>query len=193
MSQVAVTLRSWAAREVVTDRRARLGLGVLAFVLAMAFGAYVAIPVPGSQVPVTLQALFVILAGVLLGPLPGAAAMASYVALGAAGAPVFSMGGAGLPWLIGPTGGYLLAMPAAAFAAGYVAGGDRRGLRLLAGLTVGMAVIYVGGVSQLWLLTRQSLGTLIGLGVLPFLFGDVMKTLVAFVLVRSVRMKSPGR
>jgi biotin transport system substrate-specific component len=193
MSQVAVTLRSWAVREVVTDRRARLGLGALAFVLAMTFGAYIAIPLPGTQVPVTLQALFVILAGVLLGPLPGAAAMASYVALGAAGAPVFSMGGAGLPWLMGPTGGYLLAMPAAAFVAGHVVGRDRRGLRLLVGLTAGMAVIHVGGVSQLWLLTRQSLGALVALAVLPFVFGDVMKILVAFVLVRSARVKSPER
>jgi biotin transport system substrate-specific component len=192
MSQAAGTLRRWAAHEVVTDRRARAGIGMLAFVLATTFGAYVAVPLPVTHVPATLQALFVILAGVVLGPLPGAAAMATYVALGATGAPVYSMGGSGLPWLLGPTGGYLLAMPAAAFVAGLVAGRDR-GARLLVGLSLGLCTLYVGGLAQLYLLTRQGPGELFAAGVSPFLAGDVAKILVAFLLVRSLRSTTLGR
>lgn len=191
MSQVAGTLKSWAVRDVVTDRRVRTALGMLAFVLATTFGAYVAVPLPGTHVPVTLQGLFVIMSGVLLGPLAGAGAMAIYVAMGAAGAPVFALGGAGLPWLMGPTGGYLVAMPAAAYVAGVIAGRDRRAPRLVAGLVLASMTIYVGGVAQLGFLTGQGLGDLLAVGVLPFLVGDVTKIVVALLLIRSV--KSLGR
>lgn len=193
MSTMTQTLRTWAVHEVVSDRRIRTALGMLAFALATSFGAYVAVPLPWTSVPMTLQPLFVILAGAVLGSRAGAGAMAGYLAAGAMGAPVFSFGGAGLPWLMGPTGGYLLAMPAAAFVVGAVAGRDGGWFRLLAGLTLGMATIYLGGVSQLFLLTRQELGGLLAVGVLPFLAGDVTKILGAALLARSVRSTSLGR
>lgn len=193
MSTMTQTLRSWAVQEVVPDRRIRTALGMLAFALATSFGAYVAVPLPWTNVPMTLQPLFVILAGAVLGSRAGAGAMAGYLVAGAMGAPVFSFGGAGLPWLMGPTGGYLLAMPAAAFVVGSVAGRDAGWLRLLVGLTLGMLTIYLGGVSQLFLLTRQELGGLLAVGVLPFLAGDVTKILGAALLARSVRSTSLGR
>jgi biotin transport system substrate-specific component len=193
MSTMTQTIRSWAIQEVVSDRRIRTALGMLAFALATSFGAYVAVPLPWTNVPMTLQPLFVILAGAVLGSRAGAGAMAAYLAAGAMGAPVFSFGGAGLPWLMGPTGGYLLAMPAAAFVVGAVAGRDAGWLRLLAALTLGMATIYLGGVSQLFLLTRQEIGSLLAVGVLPFLAGDVTKILGAALLARSVRSTSLGR
>ena len=193
MSTMTQTLRTWAVTEVVSDRRIRTALGMLAFALATSFGAYVAVPLPWTHVPMTLQPLFVILAGAVLGSRAGAGAMAGYLMAGAMGAPVFSFGGAGLPWLLGPTGGYLLAMPAAAFVVGAVAGRDGGWVRLLAGLTLGMATIYLGGVSQLFLLTRQELSGLLAVGVLPFLAGDVTKILGAALLARSVRSTSLGR
>ena len=193
MTTVADTLKTWAHLEVVEDRRARVGLGMLAFVLATSFGAYVAVPLPWTQVPLTLQTLFVLLAGAVLGARAGAGAMALYLALGVSGAPVFSFGGAGLPWLVGPTGGYLVAMPAAAYLVGVVAGRDRGWLRLVAGLSLGTLTIYLGGVAQLALLTGQELGPLLAVGVLPFLAGDVTKILAASLLARSVRNTSLGR
>lgn len=193
MSTVAETLRTWAVREVVEDRRARAGIGILAFAMATAFGAQVAVPVPLTQVPMTLQVLFVILAGVVLGPWKGAAAMATYLAVGAAGAPIFAGGGAGIPWLLGPTGGYLVAMPAAAFLAGVVAGRDGHLVRVFLGLTLGVATIYVGGVTQLFLLTGQDVGALVAVGVLPFLVGDGTKILTALLLTRMIRSTSLGR
>lgn len=193
MSTLTQTLKGWAFQEVVEDRRARLAIGVVAFALATAFGAQVAVKLPWTVVPMTLQPLFVILAGVVLGPRPGALAMAAYVAVGALGAPVFSNGGAGLPWLLGPTGGYLFAAPAAAFVAGFVAGRERPALRTFAGLTLGVVTMYAGGVSQLLILSGQSLGAVLAMGVAPFLIGDATKIVLAFFVVRSAKWTSPGR
>lgn len=195
MNALQQTVREWAGLEVVGDRRARLALGAAVFVLLTSFGAYVAVPVPLTPVPITLQPLFVILAGAVLGPSAGALSMAAYVALGASGAPVFSNGHAGLPWLMGPTGGYLLAYPMAAFAVGALAGrAEGRGaLRLLGALVAGMALVYLGGISQLWILTRQDPATLLRLGVLPFLVGDALKIGVALLVVRGLRATSLGR
>jgi biotin transport system substrate-specific component len=192
MSTLAQSLRSRALQDVVVDRRARLAVGVAAFAVASAFGAQIAVPVPLSPVPITLQTLFVILAGVVLGPRAGAASMALYVGAGAMGAPVFSNGGAGLAWLLGPTGGYLLTYPASAFVAGWIAG--RRGsmLRIGLGLTVGVLIQYAGGLTQLWALTGQPIGAVLGMGALPFLFGDVVKIATAAWIARGMRATSFG-
>lgn len=188
MNGMTSTLRTWARHEVVEDRRTATFLGVLAFALATAFGAQVAVPLPLTSVPMTLQPLFIILAGAVLGPWAGAASMATYLAVGAAGAPVFSFGGAGLPWLLGPTGGYLLAAPAAAFVVGVVAGRSVRAPRLVAAFVLGLALIYAGGVSQLFLLTGEDLSTLLAMGVIPFLGGDLVKVCIALVAARTARI-----
>lgn len=193
MNTVTQTLRAWAVQDVVSDPRARRAFALVAFVLATAFGAQVAVRFPWTQVPMTLQPLFVILAGAVLGPRLGALAIASYVMIGAAGAPVFSNGAAGLPWLLGPTGGYLLAMPAAAFVVGQVSGRNAGAARMLLGLTLGIATIYAGGVSWLLMLTGGGLATALSLGVLPFLAGDVTKILLAFFATKSLRGTSFGR
>lgn len=190
MSTVANTLKTWSSYEVVEGRRATSAIWLVAFVLAMVFGAQVAVPVPLTSVPMTLQVLFVILAGAVLGPWLGAAAMATYLAVGAAGMPVFSAGGAGLPWLLGPTGGYLVAMPAAAFLTGWVVGRGGSRVRLLAGLVVGVLVIYAGGISQLFILTRQGPAELLAMGVVPFLGVDATKVVVAFGLARVMRTRA---
>jgi biotin transport system substrate-specific component len=193
MSSISTTLRSLALQEVVEDRRARAALGVLFFALATAFGAQVAVRLPWTPVPVTLQPLFVILAGAVLGPRLGALAMASYVTVGALGAPVFANGGAGIPWLVGPTGGYLLAAPAAAFVVGAVAGREGAAMRLVAGLSLGVLTMYVGGVAQLMAISGQTLASTIAVGVVPFLVGDITKVGLAFFLVTSRRWAAGKR
>jgi biotin transport system substrate-specific component len=186
MTTFTDTLRARALQPVVEDERARTVLGVLAFIVMTALSAQVAVRLPWTPVPVTLQPLLVVLAGVMLGARAGAGAMVAYVTVGALGAPVFSNGGAGLPWLLGPTGGYLLAAPAAAFVAGAISGRGHSALRLLAGLTLGVATMYVGGVAQL---AASGLGVreAVVLGAVPFWVGDVTKILFAFFAVRSLR------
>jgi biotin transport system substrate-specific component len=193
MMQGTGTLREWAVREVVTDRKIRMALGILVFVLATSFGAYAAVPLPGTAVPMTLQPLFIVLAGAVLGPWGGAGAMASYLALGLSGAPVFSFGGAGLPWLMGPTGGYLVAAPAAAFVVGYLARGDAGRLRRGLALSLGIGTLYLGGVVQLLLLTGQDFAAAMSVGVLPFLLGDLIKVFLALLLLERLQSTSLGR
>ena len=76
---------------------------------------------------------------------------------------------------------------------GLLAGRSASGLRLLGALTIGMALIYVGGLSQLWLLTREDLGTVVMQSVVPFLPGDLLKIGLAWLTVRSIRSTSFGR
>lgn len=187
MSSRTDSLRSVTWQSRVAGKPVYIALGVIAFVLATAFGAQIAVRLPWTPVPVTFQPLFVVLAGVVLGARAGAIAMVAYVTIGALGAPVFSNGGAGFAWLVGPTGGYLLAAPAAAFAAGIIAGREGTAVRLLTGLTMGTAVMYLGGVSQLAMLTGQGWAAAFALGAVPFLVGDVTKILFAFAVVAGIR------
>src|SRR3954470_21201652 len=101
---------------------ARRIFGVVGFAAAVAAASQVAIPLPFTPVPITLQPMLVILAGMMLGPAAGVASMGLYLAAGAAGLPVFTpIGAPGIARFFGPTGGYLLAYPAAAFVAGALA------------------------------------------------------------------------
>ncbi len=192
MTTLAQALRQWAGAEVVKDARMRVALWMAAFVLATALGAQVAVKLPWTPVPMTLQPLFVLLAGAYLGPRAGAGAMAAYVTLGAAGAPVFANGGFGVGWLLGPTGGYLLAAPAAAYVAGFARRATAGWLRAFALFCASVAVLYVGGVGHLILLSGVSPAQVWTMGVVPFLLGDLTKILVALVLVRGVRIRGLG-
>ncbi|UCC75150.1 MAG: biotin transporter BioY [Gemmatimonadota bacterium] len=160
-------------------------IGVTVFTIATALTARIAIPIPGTPVPFTLQVACVILAGALLGPRLGAASQIAYVVTGALGAPVFAAGG-GLAYLLGPTGGYLLAFPLAAYTVGAIAPRSAGLIRLVTGLTAGVAVIYAGGAAWLAVMTGN-LGMALTAGVGPFLVLDVLK--VALALLISVRIR----
>ena len=160
---------------------------VIAVVLGAALvaaAAQVAVPLPGTPVPLTLQPLAVLIVGGLLGPGPGGASLLLYVALGAAGLPVFTpIGLPGVARLVGPTGGYLLSYPIAAYAVGRLAGDGTRWGRLALAAAVGLALIHLGGLAQLRLLTG-SLGTAARFGTLPFLVGDLVKLVLALLVLR---------
>ena len=162
-------------------------IGIAGFAAAVAAASQIAIPIPGTPVPITLQPMLVVLAGLWLGPAAGAASMALYLAAGAAGLPVFTPFGApGIARLVGPTGGYLIAYPAAAYVTGVLA---RRtttlGGRWLAAVA-GVVLIFAGGISQLWLL-NGSLTRAVQLGVTPFALLDGVKAFVAAAITRSRR------
>jgi biotin transport system substrate-specific component len=155
---------------------------VVAFALLTALAAQIRIPLPFTPVPMTLQVLIVLLAGYLLGPLAGAGSMALYLTLGSGGLPVFSGGGGGLSVLGGFTGGYLLALPAAALVTGWLARRwpSVRG-RVLAGI-LGVAVIHTGGAAWLAVMAPGAPGSAMGIltwSLFPFIGADVVKMLVA--------------
>src|SRR3989338_9308165 len=80
--------------------------------------AWFKIPLQFTPVPITLQTLLVLMSGAMLGPAYGALAMIIYLILGAIGLPVFAGGSSGFGTLLGPSGGYLLSYPIAAFIIG---------------------------------------------------------------------------
>lgn len=158
--------------------RAQTVLLIVAGSLLVALCAQVSLPLPFSPVPVTGQTFAVLLLGATFGARRSAAALLLYLAEGAAGLPVFSPGGAlGLARLLGPTGGYLLAFPAAAFLLGWLVqrGADRRWWGWLGAVLATEAVIFAGGLAWLKLLTGSGWREAAALGLLPFLPGELVK------------------
>jgi biotin transport system substrate-specific component len=169
-----------AARAVPATR----ALAVLLGAALVALAAQIAIPLPGTPVPLTLQPLAVLIVGGLLGPELGAGALMVYLALGATGLPVFTPYGLpGIARLLGPTGGYLLAYPVAAFAVGTVARGRAHWGRVALAALAGLALIHVGGLAQLLLITGSAAGA-VRLGTLPFLLGDALKLALAVLILK---------
>jgi biotin transport system substrate-specific component len=158
----------------------------VAFVTALtAAAAQISVPLPFTPVPLTFQPMVVLVGGAVLGARLGIASQFLYLALGIAGLPVFAASPAlpqGAARLFGPTGGYLMAYPIAAFVTGYLAerGFDRRYWTGLLAMTCGLAVVFTGGV--LWL-TRfvpdGSIGGALAAGFYPFIVEDFVKLLVA--------------
>ena len=148
-----LTPNAAASATVRADRAARLGLaaGSVLFATALTGAAsQVSVTLPGTVVPFTLQPLAVLLAGAALGSRLGALSQALYLAAGVAGASMFAWSPVLLPGiarLVGPTGGFLLAYPAAAFVAGLLAerGLGRRPLGAAAAMLAGAVVLYAGG------------------------------------------------
>ena len=163
------------------DTRVTL-VGVAGFAIALAAASQVAIPLPFTPVPVTLGPLVVVLAGLMLGPSAGAASMVLYLAAGAVGLPVFApIGAPGIARFFGPTGGYLIAYPAAAFVAGVLSRRESSLLGRWLAATAGIVVIFAGGVAQLAVVS-QSLGRAIAIGLTPFALLDVVKAFVAALI-----------
>jgi biotin transport system substrate-specific component len=153
-------------------------VGILLGSLFVALCAQIAVPLPWTPIPMTMQPFGVLVVGLLLGPWVGAAAMAAYLLEGASGLPVFVPGFSGLMPL-GASAGYLLSYPLVAAVVGLVAGRSRGFLRLLTAAALGDALILTCGALWLATLTHANLHTALALGVLPFAAGDAVKVLLA--------------
>ena len=155
--------------------------------------AYVSFPNPVSPVPVSLQVLGVFLAGIFLGPVWGGASMVFYLAAGAAGAPAFAGGSAGLGPLVGSTAGFLWSYPiAAALVGATVHGSDGladleavRTVRLVAGMTAGTVVIYALGTVGFAVVQNVGLAEAFAVSAVAFVPFEVVKVAAAVGVVRS--------
>jgi biotin transport system substrate-specific component len=170
--------------------RGRAALDVLSVLVAsaiIAIAAQIAIPIPGTVVPLTMQPLAVLLVGVTLGSTRGAAAAALYLLEGFSGMPVFAQGHGGAIWLAGPTAGYLFSYPFAAFVAGWFSerGWGSTIVRAVAGMLVALAVIYLGGWS--WLAAFTSAKSAWLGGVRPFILADILKVAVGASLLPQLQ------
>ena len=135
--------------------------------------------IPLYPVPVTGQTLVVLLIGITYGPSLGAATIVVYLVQGAVGLPVFAGGSGGSAVLLGPTGGYLFGFLMAAIVMGYLA---KRGMgcsiiSTVFAMLIGNVVIYLCGVA--WLANFIGFDKVFAVGVLPFIYGDVIKIAVA--------------
>lgn len=149
----------------------------LVIVFSLFIAACAQFTIPMGAVPITGQSFAVLLTGALLGSRLGAMAVIAYLIEGAVGLPFFSGGGGGIARFFGPTGGYLIAFPAAAFVTGAFAehGWDKRFVTAVAAMAVGSAIILSGGWAWFSVVTNTSPIAAFKLAVLPFLIGDVAK------------------
>ena len=156
-----------------------------------AAGAYIAIPI--GPVPIVLQNLFVMLAGLLLGGRWGLISVGVYLLAGAMGLPVFAGGAGGVGKFVGPTGGYLLGFAAAAYLVGVISekGHGRVAIDVLA-MVAGTFVLYAFGVSWLKVVTGMSVSKAIAVGMVPFLIGDALKIAAAIPIARALRPMIDG-
>ncbi len=152
---------------------------VFAFSLLTALAAQIAIPI--GAIPITGQTFAVLLTGALLGSRLGAAAIIVYLLEGACGLPFFAGGSGGVVHLLGPTGGYLVAFPAAAYITGAFAenGWDKHFFTAVAAMFVGSVVIILAGAAWFSVLMRTPLLSSLRIGVVPFILGDIIKIVLA--------------
>lgn len=152
--------------------------------------------IPIGPVPIVLQNMFVLLAGVLLGWKWGAASVLIYLLAGAVGFPVFSAGRGGVAHLLGPTGGYLLSYIPAVIVAGAISAGFRvsadgsyrnKVVGYILGMILASAIVYGIGVSWLKLMTGLTWGKAFAVGMLPFLIGDALKIASAVYIARLLQ------
>jgi biotin transport system substrate-specific component len=148
-----------------------------------ALSARIAVPLPGLAVPFTLQPVAVLLSGVLLGAAGGMSSQLLYLAVGVIGLPVFAAGG-GLPYLLGPTGGYLLAFPVAALVAGRVSERWVGATGVALGALLGLVVIHAGGLA--WISALFGAEAAAAVGVAPFFVGDLLKIALVTVVGAGV-------
>ena len=163
-------------------------LAVLFVTVLTIVAAQVSVPLPFTPVPFTLQPMIVLLGGAALGARAGMSAQVLYLVLGIAGLPVFAASPIlpqGFGRLLGPTGGYLMSYPIAAFVTGYLAqrGLDRRYATSVLAMVAGLAIVFASGVLWLAFGAHVGLAAAVRTGLIPFIPADVIKVLLAATIL----------
>ncbi len=163
----------------------RLMVRTALFIALIIAGAYIAIPI--GPVPIVLQNMFVLMAGIVLGPVWGLVCVGTYLLIGLMGLPVFAGGMSGVGRIFGPTGGYLIGYLPAVFITAIV---SRQLKNTVAGnvlaLIAGTAIIYAAGVPWLKVAMGLSWKKTLAAGMFPFLIGDVLKIAATAIIVRKL-------
>jgi biotin transport system substrate-specific component len=184
-SMPALPARPLVLADLVPAIKARnvvlVGLGVLFTALL----AQVAVPVPGSPVPITGQTLAVVLTAAALGPVRGVAVQALYIASALVGLPFYSEASGGVDVVLGATGGYVIGFIPAAYLIGLAArrGADRNPLKAVPLFIAGQAVIFAVGVPWLAVSTGMSASQALDAGFYPFILGGIVKAAVAAIVL----------
>jgi len=178
-----MSLSATSLRSTLIPRSTALTNAVLVVsgVLGLAALAQIALPVPGSPVPVTGQTLGVLILGTAYGSTLGVTTFALYILVGIAGAPVFANSGHGLDRIAGPTGGYLVGMLIATFILGQLARFrlDQKFLTALPSMLIGTVTTFAFGLVWLQQYTGKSWSWTFNAGLTPFIFGEMLKIAIA--------------
>jgi biotin transport system substrate-specific component len=178
---------------VSAKRKALTNTTLIALFAALtAAGTFISIPLPFSPVPIVLQNLFALLAGLILGPFLGGCAIGLYLVAGALGAPVFAGATGGFVRFLGPTGGFLIGYPFIAIVGGLIAGRPRleapdKRWRIIIAAFAGILVSYVPGVPRLKVVLDTTWANAFAAGMLPFLIGDGIKAVAAILIAPRLR------
>jgi biotin transport system substrate-specific component len=174
------------ARSDARFRAAEQAGAVLFVTVLTAIAAQVSMPLPFTPVPFTFQPMVVLVGAAALGSRLGTASQILYLALGIAGLPLFAASPLlpqGAARLLGPTGGYLMAYPVAAFITGFLSerGFDRRYLTAVLAMVCGLAVVFAGGLLWLTIVSQPAgaFSAVLAAGFLPFIVPDLLKLLIA--------------
>jgi len=153
------------------------------FAALISIGAFIALPVPGSPVPIVLQNMFIMLAALILGPKWGLFATVLYLLFGLLGLPVFSGGAGGIAKLLGPTGGYLIGYIPASVVMGFIAIKGKRKVPInIFACLAGMTIVYAFGIVWLKSVLGIEWGKALAAGLYPFILGDIVKIALASLL-----------
>ncbi len=156
------------------------------FAALIAAGAFIAIPI--GPVPIVLQNMFVLLAGIILGSRWGLACVSVYLLMGALGFPVFAGGTGGIGRLFGPTGGYLLSYLPAVYATGIISEKLQKTMANdIIAMVAGSLIVYAAGVPWLKYVTGMGWNKAVAVGMYPFLIGDIIKIIAAAYAAKIIR------
>ncbi len=172
---------------VVETKVAEAAIGVGFFLVATSLGAHIRIPLPFTPVPITAQTFFVLLGALILGSRLGGLTQGLYLLSGAFGFSVFAGGASGIAHLIGPTGGYLLSYVVVSALVGWSIDERAPFSRVTASVLAGSFLIL--GIGTLWLafVLRIDLSTAFMLGFLPFVPGDLFKSILVVLAYSGYR------
>jgi len=178
-------------KEVILNKTACRMIGAGVFAVLTVLGAFVRIPLPFTPVPLTLQTMFVLLAGAFLGGRLAAVSQLAYILLGICGLPVFTGAGSGWLYAMGPTGGYLIGFILAVFFLGkFIRPSGTNPLAIFALFCASDLILLMSGAVWLKLLFGLTFAKALFLGVLPFAAGDMVKALAATSIYLSLRNRA---
>ncbi|MCB2298289.1 biotin transporter BioY [Clostridium tagluense] len=160
------------------------------FTSLTAVGGFISIPI--GPIPVTLQTLFVVLSGLILGAKLGALSQITYVILGLIGVPIFASGTGGLTAVVSPTFGFLLSFIVAAYVIGKLTEKNKSLSKIIFSVVSGSFIIYIIGVPYFYFIFTNYLGKSINFyaalkyACIPFIPGDIIKAIIAIILAKQL-------
>jgi len=179
-----------ATKELIKNRVTICLLGITSFTALTWLGAHIYIPLSGTPVPITMQTLFVLLSGAILGKRLGPLSQILYLTLGAAGIPFFATGSFGMFHLLGPTGGYILGFIAASYIIGRMLKEKDSLISIITAFVVGSIAIFAFGAGWLAFGLGFGIKNALYLGVIPFVPGCIIKIVIATIIAKSCLKRS---